>query len=605
MCGIAGMLDHSGDPISYDNINNMINMLNHRGPDGEGVFINETFKIGLGHKRLSIIDLSENASQPMTISDRYTITFNGEIYNYIEIKKILIKYGFNFYSDSDTEVLINSYIKWGVNCLNYFDGMFSFAIWDNKKNELFCARDRFGEKPFFYTKYNSKFIFASEIKAIAATGIPVTPCYKSILNYLLYGTIRNPNKAENSSTFYENIIELEPAHYLLIKNTGDISDPIKYWDLDVNKKTKLNFEDCLDKFDHLLYESTQRRLRSDVSVGSSLSGGLDSSTIVYNINKIRDNNHSQTTFSARFKGSSVDEGRYMNAVIESLPNIKAHFGWYDYDLITNNIDKVFDCQEGPFGSPSILVQNEIMKLARKENVKVLLDGQGADEYLGGYHYFKRYFYIDAISKLKISNIKDHIIDSKSNTISALLSMTSDLFFPNLKHHLRKKKIKKKCKSINNDFIESFYDVDDYPFRVRKNIDQWLYDSTLKTGLRELLRYADRNSMNNSIEVRLPFLYHELVEFVFSIPNSYKFHQGWTKYILRKSIDNKLPDSITWRKDKIGYAPPTNDWLSNFEVKNMIKESQEYLKKNNIIESVIETQNWNYLMIHRLLEHKYI
>ena len=163
MCGIAGMLDHSGDPISYDNINNMINMLNHRGPDGEGVFINETFKIGLGHKRLSIIDLSENASQPMTISDRYTITFNGEIYNYIEIKKILIKYGFNFYSDSDTEVLINSYIKWGVNCLNYFDGMFSFAIWDNKKNELFCARDRFGEKPFFYTKYNSKFIFASEI----------------------------------------------------------------------------------------------------------------------------------------------------------------------------------------------------------------------------------------------------------------------------------------------------------------------------------------------------------------------------------------------------------------------------------------------------------
>lgn len=574
MCGIAGILSLDKSRISEDSIKKMTDSLYHRGPDGGGLWIDTKSNIGLGHRRLSIIDLSDSGKQPMHYLDRYTITFNGEIYNYIELKTFLLTKGYVFKTSTDTEVLLALFDHKGYDCLELLDGMFAFAIWDKVSKKLFCARDRFGEKPFYYSINNSSFVFASEIKALWAYGIPKIKNDVMIFNYLYFNSINNPDNL--SETFYDNIKLLKPSSYIVINENLEIEIEKKYWDIDyTNINSSVSYEQAKIDFAELLQSSVNLRLRSDVPIGSSLSGGLDSSVIVALINKSSINGLHQKTFSAKFPGFSKDETKYIDLVNQSI-NADAFDCFPNKKSFTDSIDNIIYHQDEPFGSASIVAQYEVMKLAKKNGVTVMLDGQGADEILCGYHglvdsyFFELYKTDRTLYKEQLTIYKDIQSNNKIN---------------NLNRRIRNQQVKFKLgnNSINKillaktnlmEFItpkiekEFYFDLKNKKFNnkyIFNTLNEALYYSTFNGGLQELLRYADRNSMANSIEVRLPFLSHKIVEFLFLLPSEYKFKNGFTKYILRDSMSQYLPEEIIWRKDKIGYEPPQKDWLSDFKI----------------------------------------
>ncbi|HYP51397.1 MAG TPA: asparagine synthase (glutamine-hydrolyzing), partial [Pyrinomonadaceae bacterium] len=391
MCGIAGIVSRKGK-LEQAQVKRMTDAISHRGPDGEGAWINPSGNTALGHRRLAIIDLSESGRQPMFYADkRFSITFNGEIYNYLELRDDLEKRGFKFKSSSDTEVLLALFAEKGEKCLAELDGMFAFAIWDEQEKSLFAARDRFGEKPFYYAIYGDAFYFASEMKALWAAGVPRAVSNRMLYNYLTAGNMYNPH--DLSQTFYEGIFKLKAAHYFFISPQELKIEQARYWNLDY-KTVKQNISDgeAAEEFRFLFNESVKRRLRSDVPVGSSLSGGLDSSLVVCTIDRLNaEKRVRQATFSARFPGFAKDEGKFMQAVIERT-NAEPHFVYPDDAGLVENLEKLFHHQEEPFGSASIYAQFCVMQLAKENNVTVLLDGQGADELLAGYHpYFEDYF----------------------------------------------------------------------------------------------------------------------------------------------------------------------------------------------------------------------
>lgn len=532
MCGIAGVysLNSSFFP-SEAGVKRMIDVVSHRGPDGEGVWVNEDNKLILGHRRLSIIDLSAEASQPMhSVDGRFTIVFNGEIYNYRELRSSLVESGWGFKSHSDTEVLLGLYAQFGKECLSMLDGMFSFAIWDKHEKSLFCARDRFGEKPFYYSfGHGEYFAFSSEIKSIRAYFGNIQ-LDKGILQDYLSGSFH----FDDIKTAFQGVQALPPSHCLFIRN-GEIKIE-RYWEIDLSRKLKLeNDKAYYRKFHELFMESVNYRLRSDVPVGSSLSGGLDSSTVVGALAGLE--KKEMHTFSARFR-SDKDEGKWIAEVVENTHMLN-HEVWPDEDGFVKEIEKITWHHEYPVGSGSVYAQWCVMSLPGKFGVKVLLDGQGADEYLCGYDELKYYAIWNLFHQGYFS---DFLRERK-------------LFKENYGRHGR---------------LGVAYLVDPLLklFGVRRPVykDGFTIKEQLKTytttRLGELLRYADRNSMAYSIEVRLPFLSHKLVEFVFSIPDNLIYREGKTKFILRESMKAELPEKIYNRTDKIGFAPPQKDWVES-------------------------------------------
>lgn len=603
MCGIAGLLNFN-TKIASSSIKRMIDALDHRGPDGEGIWISDDEKVGFGHRRLSIIDLTENGKQPMHyLNNRYTITFNGEIYNYLEIKNELLKKGYFFKTASDTEVLLALYDLKKEKALDDLDGMFAFAIWDEKEQTLFCARDRFGEKPFFFLKNHSEFAFASEIKALFQYAGKKSLNNKFIFNYIIYGLIENP--LEPNLTFFQDVYQLEPSHYIKI-GPGDNFIKRRYWDIDINQEASLTVEEAKDKFTYLFNESISRRLRSDVTVGSSLSGGIDSSSIVMMIDRMKGKEQLQKTFSARFKNFEKDEGKYMEMVIQKS-KVEPHFVYPTVESAFENLNKVMYHQEMPFGSSSILAQYEVMKLAKKNNVTVLLDGQGADEIIAGYSFYWPSYLMQLYrsNTKKFKQVQKEIRDL--NKIEpAVIDMEFKIKSYGYKAYRKSGDILRSFKKSDSEYfmglnpeIVNEYKSHTNPIYKPPHLQKHLYHSTLHYGLRDLLRYADRNSMANSIEVRLPFLSHKLVEFAFTLKDDLKIHKGWTKYILRKSMEEVLPKEITWRKDKIGYEPPQKNWFEHQKFKELFQEATSELKKEKIITKDCEESKWSYLMIHLL------
>lgn len=606
MCGIAGIMSFNS-VLQEEHLKKMTDKIVHRGPDGEGFWLNHDKNVGFGHRRLSIIDLSSQGKQPMLYDEgQYSITFNGEIYNYLELKASLENEGFLFKTKTDTEVLLALYSQKKENCLKYLDGMFSFAIWDEKEKKLFCARDRFGEKPFFYRhKKNESFVFGSEMKALWANGVSRNPNYRRVYYYLAYDVVDDPY--DSSSTFYEEIIQLPASHYLTLNASGELKIN-QYWTLkniDINPDIRVEY--AIEKFYSLFQDSVNKRLRSDVEVGSSLSGGIDSSAIVMMIDQIKKPNQIQKTFSARFKNYVKDEGKHIKEVLNSCKNVQPHNTWPSGQNLLNNLDKLFYHQEEPFGSSSIYAQFEVMKLAKENNVTVLLDGQGADEILAGYTKYYLYYYGHLLRNNK------HKYNSEVSNYSKLYenwkfsnSEKLNLYFPKFAVSLERMNKKLSTKSVrrlkylNSDFINNFKHLKN-PFEKFDSLRDSLIGSLFSRGLPELLRYCDRNSMAFSREVRLPFLSHELVEFIFSLPDDFIIRDGWTKFILRKSMQDTLPKSITWRKDKIGYEPPQKRWLENSKIKDRIDHSKEILKKENIIDSMDHCDGWKSLMLENVLK----
>lgn len=601
MCGIAGLVSFQ-HPVNKQTIKAMTDTLVHRGPDGEGQWVGNSGLVGLGHRRLSIIDLSEAGAQPMHYANgRYTITFNGEIYNYLELKSQLLQKGYSFRSGSDTEVLMALYDLKREKALSELDGMFSFAIWDEHEQTLFCARDRFGEKPFFYCHDQSRFAFASEMKALFALGVDPAKNQKKIYSYLLYTTLALPDG--QSETFFEHVFQLEPSHYMVVSRNGSMVKK-RYWDIDLQKRTELGEEACFEKFRELFATSIERRLRSDVPVGSSLSGGLDSSSIVMMIDRMKRKGLLQKTFSARFANFERDEGEYMQAVIDNC-RAEPYFVFPELDSAFHNLEKVMYHQESPIGSASIMAQYEVMKLARTNNITVLLDGQGADEMLAGYEphwhtYFTELYrtnrkklgeqeqaYHDVLGKTPYPHDKDFKMRAyipglpiaTGNAIRRFKKPDSAYFV-----------------GIREDIVRK-YRSEPNPLLKFNSLKQLLYFSTMQRGLGDLLWYADRNAMAHSVEVRLPFLSHELAEFIFSVPSDMLLRNGWSKFLLRQSMKDILPQKITWRKDKIGYEPPQARWLGSKEFKDYTQEAISFLLKEKIISKPYPSLTWSYISLY--------
>lgn len=580
MCGIAGIISPNPQHRNQELLRTMTQQLAHRGPDGEG-FWTDNRHVSFGHRRLAIIDLTGSGHQPMHYLERYTITYNGEIYNYKEIRADLIKQGYNFKSLSDTEVILAAYDCYKERCVSYLDGMFAFAIWDKIEERCYAARDRFGEKPFYYSVGTNIFVFASEMKALWAYGIEKTPDNRMVLNYLTLGYVQNP--ADKSQTFYENISSLPPAHYLII-DTKDYKVRLhQYYDVDKQSVNPIKENEAIKYIDTFLHSSIKTRLRSDVKVGASLSGGLDSSTLAWYIQQQEGINIEQFPFfTATFPGFERDEGRFIQSLQQSISLNHIPITPNAASLISD-FERLMYHQEEPFTSSSIFAQYKIYQAAQENGVKVILEGQGADEIFAGYHRYLHWYLQELLSRHRFSryrkekkalshpdiklkwSYKNYIASFLPSHVAIALEKAE---YQRIIHHPHISKEFLSCtkgsawEGVHKPIITKLNDI--------------LYFNTMRLGLEELLRFADRSSMSFGVEVRLPFLQPDLVDFIFSLRSDLKINNGYTKNILRRLMTDRLPENIVWRKDKIGFEPPQKTWMQEPGLQEYIHHSKETL-----------------------------
>jgi asparagine synthase (glutamine-hydrolysing) len=519
MCGIVGF-----NWPDEEKIRQMTNVISHRGPDDSGIYIDDT--VTLGHRRLSILDLSPRGHQPMKDLERnYFIVYNGEIYNYKEIREELKLKGYKFRSTSDTEVLLKSYIEWGMNCVKKFNGMWAFAIYDKKKNLIFLSRDRFGIKPLYYYFKNDKFIFGSEIKSLFLHDITKSPNDLAIYDYLMYNIVDHEN-----FTFFKEIYKIPKATYAVFDISKKTLDIIKYWKLEINKKT-ISFNKAKNKVDELFSNSVKLRLRSDVPVGSCLSGGIDSSSIVCKMTKLIDDKKKINTFTAAYPGFERDEERYVNILSESL-KIESSKIYPKHTDLLKDLKKFLYHQEEPVRSTSQYSQYSVMKLASKNRYKVLVDGQGADEMLAGYHYFYGYYLYELFSKFHWMKLIKIIRKCKKNINNK--DWLNYFYFMLLPSISQKRYFWKRSKNIiSKDFANEFKNKSNFFKKAikAKNLKDALRIH-VEYKLEELLKWEDRNSMAFSIETRVPFLDYRLVEFIFNLIPDQIINDCYTKYIFR-------------------------------------------------------------------------
>ena len=572
MCGIAGIFNFDNQPVAVEDINLMISKIKHRGPDDEGVWIND--HLGLGFVRLSILDLSDAGHQPMFSDDaRYSIIFNGEIFNFIEIRDELIKNGVGFRSKTDTEVLLKSYIFWGEECLDKFNGMWAFVIYDKETKSVFAARDRFGVKPFYYYVDNRQFIFASEIPAILEV-LKEKPIEnkQAIFDYLVFN-----RTDQNETTFYTNILKLKHGHSLTI-NGNKLT--IRQW-YNLKSNVLIGFENP-SEYKKLLSDSVRLRLRSDVPIGVCLSGGLDSSSIVSILLKEFDNN--VNTFSAIYsKNFKGDESEFIKEYDNELKNMY-YVEPSDVTLFFD-LDSFIETHAEPISSTSPYAQYKVMELAH-QHVKVTLDGQGADEELGGYHYFFGIYYKELLFKLHIRKlIKEVIAYKKLHKSNFALKTFVYFLLPSFLRII----IKVKEKGFLND---EFYKEN----KLNSSISDTIYQSKsvkeacinhFEHKLEHLLKWEDTNSMRFSIEARTPFLDYRLVERSIALKSELLLKNGQTKYIFRESMKNILPEKIRTRQDKVGFETPEADWFIKDPFKSFIFEmlNSDLFKQRRIIDPV--------------------
>jgi asparagine synthase (glutamine-hydrolysing) len=612
MCGIAGIISSNQDLVTTQRLRAMTQSLAHRGPDGEGHYINPAGSAGLGHRRLSIIDLSEAAAQPMHYADRYVIVHNGEIYNYKELRKSLQQKGYAFRTQSDTEVITAAYDCYGKDCLQQFDGMYAFAIWDEKEQELFAARDRFGEKPFFFFIDEEQFVFASEIKALWRAGVEKKMNERLLFNYLTLGYTSNPG--DQQETFFSNILKLPARHFLQYRLSGHELSIELYWDIDATSTTKPSGEEAaIATFKELFTNSVSVRLRSDVPIGNSLSGGLDSSSVLSTMTRLT--NAGYKTFSATFPGFEKDESEYIRKAAWACgaENIEVQIS---EEEIINDFEKICYHQDEPFQSSSVWAQFSVYEAARRYGVKVLLDGQGADELLAGYYKYYHWYWQELYRTDK-AMLERELAAARQLGVQepwGLKNKLAALFPSQGAAILSRQRIRaqKQHPDLRSEFVAA-YGQSYYHTPHMDSLNGVLYYNTFLNGLEELLRYADRNAMAHGVEVRLPFLQHELAAFIFSLPSTCKIREGRTKWILRKAMEGKVPDAIIQRTDKIGFEPPQQQWMNNKRLQEYMREAMRGLEKEGILQTGVadkkiqprgahaaDNYQWRYLLAGRLL-----
>ena len=587
-------------------LNEMAKKIRHRGPDDEGfaIFSNnsdeykifygddtpdevkescfkftpkvrynnipENFTIGLAHRRLSIIDLTPSGHQPMCDeTGRYWIIYNGEIYNFRELRKDLIKIGYTFISKSDTEVILKSYLAWGEECQNMFNGMWAFVIWDNTEKKLWISRDRLGVKPLYYMFHDDFFVVCSEMKCIMPVVNP-TPNFSEINAYIVDG----PSEA-HSGTLFHGVYRF-PAGQSATYSLNDKNKELrfqKYWELEPSVENKLynkkKLHEYADQYYHLLRDATKIRLYADVKVGCALSGGLDSSSISYfacDLIKTPKGRGEVITFSNVYKNRNekyCDESKYIDMVVNYL-GVKSFQDSPSSDMVLKLNDKGLWHEENCYDKFNVAAFNTY-SVCKNNGIKVALDGQGADEQLAGYRRFW-YNYFSSRPKLRLEYIR--------SLLSAEIPIKMSMYYALFGRNFKRNGVGSKFNLISSLPVDEFRRSRNVLFNIQhldtvNTATNW----STKNSLKKQLRQIDSNSMAWSIESRQPFMDYRLVEYLNSIPDVYKLYGGWTKYISRVALKGKLPDRIIWRKDKKGWPMPLKEWVSGDVLISMKKEIQ--------------------------------
>jgi asparagine synthase (glutamine-hydrolysing) len=599
MCGIAGIYHLDHNPVDTGVFRRMTGVIRHRGPDDEGFFLVNTTtglsgafsgedstteiksefpplqntleaNLALGFRRLSIIDLSRLGHQPMCDSTGSVwIIFNGEIYNYLEIRSELETAGYKFISRSDTEVILNAYLHWGVQCLNRFNGMWAFALYDTRSRQLFCARDRFGVKPFYYAWDGKTLVFASEIKQILEYGIDRSVREDVIRKSFSIGSFL----INSDSSYFEKIKILPHGHYFLLGPEGSLV-PERYYDLSpaIFESSTLSFDAACEQYRSLFTDGVKLRMRSDVEVGSTLSGGLDSSAIVSIAAGHTDRKFK--TFSAWFKEEPrLDERKWIRMAVDKV-KADDYYTSPGGEDVARDFARITWHHDYPVLTSSPVAQYYVMQLAHQNKAIVLLDGQGSDEIIGGYHHAFYRHYADLIRSFRWGQLTRELPvflrgTAKGSPLSNLSKILLPVFFSEQSLY------RAEAKWAFNPFVPARPSLPDSrdirSFSSVSKLSQFLYNQLMSVSVQTLLHYEDRNSMAHSIESRVPFLDYRLVELAFSLPSGYKMKGYQGKYIHRQALREMVPGEILDRKDKIGFlAPGEHFWLKN-EMKGMVSD----------------------------------
>jgi asparagine synthase (glutamine-hydrolysing) len=561
MCGIFGFARFDGHPVSPSLLSACVDSLSHRGPDSEGVVgwdtrgqlwtadaARQDLTVGMGHRRLAIFDLSPAGAQPMPGKRGEWIVHNGEVFNFPELREELCRAGHEFFSDSDTEVILAAYAQWGPECVERFNGMWSFVLYDPAEHAFFCSRDRLGIKPFYYTLGDEGFCFASEVEAILRY-LGTCPVIDSaeLAKYLLY---RDSDASE--ATLYEGIRELRGGHSAMVDLESGAMKTWRYWQLPDEPLNDPGEDAALDEFSHIFEDAVRLRLRADVPVAVTLSGGVDSSAVT--VAASRTHNQQVRTYTSSFPlHPRIDESAYAKKVAQACG--------VEHVLVEPNLSRVLDevpsltrHQAMPFGSLSLYVQWEILSRIRQDGIPAVLSGQGADELFLGYETFHVARVLSLWPDVH-AMVKAAVLGSRRSRLGLPRMLTYLLYFG--MPRLRRARLKSQIRRIYTDEI-----LKHLP-EARPMIDTdlaRLQRRELEGGhLSRLLRFDDRTASAHGMETRLPFLDYRLVEFAVRLPWKYKIEAGWTKWLLRRYLARHLPSSIAWRRNKLGFNAPTADW----------------------------------------------
>lgn len=527
----------------------------NRGPDDEGVFIDDN--VSLGHRRLSIIDLSPAGHQPMCNEDETVwIVYNGEVYNFQEIRNQLENLGHKFKSRTDTEVIIHSYEQWGEKCFDMFNGMWAFCIYDKKKQQLVLCRDRFGIKPLFYCLQDGKLIFSSMISGILAHNIQTSPNQKAIMEFLAYN-LEHCDK----ETFFNNVSSLEPGNFLKY-DLKTQKAAIEKWYVPKFREN-ISVEDIRRNF----VDSVKSQTVADVPIGSCLSGGIDSSAIVCTLDKFLP--YKFYTFSFTAPGCSIDESKYIKEVGRFTKTEQFFTEMSEDDFLTEFPDFVKALEEPVLGL-SPYAQYRVMKLAHQQGAKVLLDGQGGDEIFAGYIYYFSYVFYDLLKKGKILKLFREMYSYLHGFKNLMpFGLFAFMLMPKqLKHSLWKTVVNR---WINHELLESLAGKSSDPRWAGLSPDDALKLTLFSTAIPHLLRWEDKNSMRWSIESRVPFLDLHLVESALSLRPEQKLQAGKTKIIFKDAVNDILPEMIKNRKDKIGFGTPVDEFFRKEKIEKYCRE----------------------------------
>lgn len=555
MCGISGIIHLNGQPVPEQSLKTMMRAMKHRGPNDDGLFSENG--VGLGFVRLSILDLSAAGHQPMfSPNERYVLIFNGEVYNYIELRQELIGKGYHFRTGTDTEVILAAYQEWGEAMLHRFNGMWALVIYDRRDKKVFAARDRYGVKPFFYALDGERILFGSDIRSITAIlGRKPTPDQETLFNFLAFN-----RTDQNDGTFLQEVKKLDHGHCFHLNlapgapAAEKIFRPRKWYD--IRKEIKEPFKNP-EEYREMFASAIGLRLRSDVPVGVCLSGGLDSSSIVSVL--LQDfQKKDLNTFSAVYgSGQNGDESSFIDLYKGQVQNM--YYTRPDENSLLADLDDLALAQYEPVPSSSTYAQYRVMKLAA-EHVVVTLDGQGADEALAGYHYFFGFHFKNLLRQGRLAALASEMAHyyGKHQSLYGIKSLVFFLLPAYLRTQVRVME-------------KGYLDPDFFQANAQRSnvITEDLYGSRslqealinhFEFKLEHLLKWEDRNSMWFSLEARVPFLDYRLVERTLALPDDMIIRKGMTKNILREAMKGTLPEAIRMRRDKVGFETPEAEWF---------------------------------------------